>query len=89
MAICYRCGQPIIEPGARLLRKVKTGEWVRRRSKDGKALEVQVHHGRRVVCKRCARSIDAEFRRAELIQQGELVVAVVLILAALLYRFLR
>ena len=84
--ICYRCGQPIIEPGPRIRRKVRTGEWVRRRSKDNKAEQIQFHFGRRVVCRKCAVAIDWEFRRQELLQYGEFILAVVVLLAVILYR---
>ena len=67
MANCYVCGRPL-KPGSRALRrKVRTGEWLRRSRKDAPPTSVNVHFGMRVVCPWCARRIDRERARQELL----------------------
>lgn len=58
MAHCYFCGRQIKDKSQQLRRKVKTGEWVRKRFPKPRAHEVQTHYGMRIVCKNCAGYVD-------------------------------
>lgn len=42
----------------KLRRRVKTGEWIRKRYGKQTVEAVQYHYGRRIVCRRCARYCD-------------------------------
>ena len=68
MANCYICGRPLNESRYRLRRKVKTGEWIRRCYRIGKAVGVATRNGPRIVCKGCAKRIDWQDRRSERMQ---------------------
>lgn len=58
MANCYRCGC-IIAPGvAQFRRRIKTGEFERRRYANNRVSTVQTSFGMRVVCKQCAHILD-------------------------------
>lgn len=63
MANCYRCGRPIAGARYHLRRRVKTGEFERRRFAGTKAHTVQTHFGMRIVCVRCARALDLQAGR--------------------------
>ncbi|MEG4918831.1 hypothetical protein QUB12_38045 [Microcoleus sp. B7-D4] len=84
MANCYICGRPLNESRYRLRRHVKTGEWIRSDYRTGRISTVQRRFGTRIVCKGCAKRIDArDFRSAkwQWIQLGiALMVVLVLIL---------
>ena len=86
MANCYRCGSKI-EDGRQLRRRVKTGEWVRRRYPKISVSHVQTSFGMRVVCKWCASQIDRqEFRQAFKGHLGVVAALVGLVLFILLFR---
>ena len=88
MPNCFVCGSPL-KPGSRnLRRKVRTGEWLRRSRRDAPPTSVNVHFGMRVVCSWCARRIDREAARRELLQYAELGVAALVFLALLISRLL-
>lgn len=70
MAHCYRCGRLIDDTKLRVRRKVRTGGYERRRYGRGRADLVQSHYGMRVVCGRCARSIDFSEHRLRI--EGDL-----------------
>lgn len=88
MPNCFRCGREVPSSRHQLRRKVKTGEWLRRTYSKGKVSSVNVHFGLRVVCKTCARSIDREARKAELLQFWELGLALVVLALLLLLKAL-
>jgi predicted nucleic acid-binding Zn ribbon protein len=89
MSNCFLCGRPL-KPGSRhQRRKVKTGEWARRRYPGGPASSVTVRFGLRVVCGRCARVLNGEERRKEAAQYVELAVAVLVLLVGLVAQALR
>jgi len=87
MATCYRCGRPI-STSERVRRKVKTGEWMKRRFSSPKATSVTTRYGMRVVCSECAKVLDAPWTRHELLQYVELALAVGFIAAVILVRLL-
>jgi hypothetical protein len=72
----------------KLRRKVKTGEWIRRRYPNPNISALHIHWGIRVVCSPCARAIDREAARREWRQKLELVVAIGLLLVVILLRLL-
>lgn len=76
MANCYHCGQEI-EDGRQLRRRVKTGEWVRRRYPKTSVSHVQTSFGMRLVCKWCARQIDRREWRTTIL--GHLTVLIALV----------
>jgi len=86
MSQCYRCGKSIPPSRYQLRRKVKTGEWLRRNYAKDKVSSVNVHYGIRIVCKSCARSIDAEARRLELLKNWELGIALFVLLVLICMR---
>jgi predicted nucleic acid-binding Zn ribbon protein len=86
MANCYVCGRPISEGRLRLRRKVKTGEWVRRRYPKPHANELQTHYGMRVVCRNCARRIDQEKERDTILSHLHVILALVALIVFLLLR---
>jgi hypothetical protein len=88
MATCYRCGRPIPSTEFKLRRKVKTGETIRRRYPNPNISSLRTTFGIRVVCAVCARSIDREIARGETIQWLTLGVALVVLFALLLARFI-
>jgi len=85
MANCYICGRPLNESRTRFRRHVKTGEWVRSDYRYGKPSSIQKRFGSRIVCKGCAKRIDArDFRsaRSQWIQLG-LILGVIVVLLVL------
>lgn len=77
MANCYRCGRKI-EVGRQIRRRVKTGEWIRRRYPKTSVSLTQHSFGMRIVCKWCAGQIDrAEFKQR---LQSDIAVLVALVL---------
>lgn len=58
MAHCYICGRSIKDKSQQLRRKVKTGEWARKRYPKPRSQELQTHYGMRIVCKSCAKRED-------------------------------
>ena len=87
MATCYRCGRPIPSTGFKLRRKVKTGETIRRRYPNPNVSALQITYGIRLVCSSCARAIDREQARRELLQYVELGIALAALLALVLFRY--
>lgn len=83
MTHCYVCGREVPADSAHRRRKVRTGETVRLK---GGSRSASVRMGQRIVCRWCAKRIDAEERRKEMAQYAELGLAVLLLLAALLSR---
>jgi hypothetical protein len=86
MANCYICGNPIRDTRVRLRRKVKTGEWVRRRYPKPRANELQTHFGMRVVCRACARRIDLENERDTILSHLHVILALAALIVFLLLR---
>lgn len=74
--MCYLCGQRIVR-GRQLRRRVKTGEWVRRRYAQSRVSHVQTSFGMRIVCGWCARRIDRQDLRSA--WQGHLSVVLALL----------
>lgn len=86
MANCYHCGRQI-EEKLRIRRRVKTGEWLRRRYPKTSVSHVQTSYGMRIVCKWCARQIDVrEWRTAILGHVTVLLALFGMVLAVLLLR---
>jgi hypothetical protein len=83
MATCYLCGRRILNPGTKNRRTVKTGEWIRRRYVNGKVSILQVHYGKRVVCRWCAMGIDTRAAREERLELLKLAVALLVLFALL------
>lgn len=84
MANCYQCGRKI-EDGRHIRRRVKTGEWLRKRYPQTSVSHVQTSYGMRIVCKWCARQIDRrEWRTAFLGHLSVLLALVGLVLALVL-----
>ena len=83
MVHCYRCGMEI-EGKNYKRRKVKTGEWIRRRYPRKTVAALNVHYGLRIVCNRCARQIDLDYRRGELMEWLK-IAAALLVLFVFLY----
>ena len=86
MANCFVCGRSIPPGEPTQRRKVKTGEWARRRYPKPKITSVNTHFGIRVVCASCARRIDREFTRQDWLQLAELAVALVVLAVVLIAR---
>jgi len=84
MANCYRCGRPIEDPRYHLRRRVKTGGYERRRYGRGRVDTIQAHYGFRIVCPQCARSLDFQNHRLELIGHLQVILALVILVAVLL-----
>ena len=82
---CYVCGRPVPEGAPKSRRRVRTGETLRRPAK-ARFPTATFRFGMRVVCPWCARRIDAEKRREELVQYWELGIALALLLGTLLAR---
>jgi len=83
MANCYRCGRRI-EDGRHLRRRVKTGEWLRRRYPKTNVSHVQISYGMRIVCKWCAGQIDRRDWRRAMMEHLTVVVAIVGLVLAIL-----
>jgi len=58
MAKCYVCGNSIDPKSRQMRRRVKTGEWIRRRYPNSWVSHTQSSYGMRVVCRWCANRID-------------------------------
>lgn len=58
MSNCYRCGRRLPEVSLRRRRRIKTGEWVRRKYPRKRVDSLNVHYGMRIVCPLCAREMD-------------------------------
>lgn len=83
MANCYICGRKI-ENGRHLRRRVKTGEWLRRRYPKTSVSHFQITYGMRITCKWCIRQIDRSEWRAAVIGHLTVVFALVGLMLALL-----
>jgi predicted nucleic acid-binding Zn ribbon protein len=88
MANCYVCGRPIPKDHPHLRRKVKTGEWARRRYPKRTVSSVNIHYGIRIVCPDCARRIDRERTWQDWVQLAELALALIVLFAILVFHFL-
>lgn len=89
MSNCFLCGRPLTPGSRHPRRKVRTGEWARRRYPGGPASSVTVRFGMRVVCPRCRDVLDREARRREAVQYWELGIALLILIAGLVAQFLR
>jgi len=69
-------------------RKVKTGERISRRYPNPNINALHISYGIRRVCSPCARTIDREEARKELLKYVELGIALVFLAALVLYRLL-
>ncbi len=87
MTHCYVCGRPVPEGAPKSRRKVRTGETVRRPARARFPVPT-LRFGMRVVCPWCARRVDAERRREEIVQYVELGIALLLLAVVLFSRFL-
>ena len=87
MATCYRCGRPILSSDFKLRRKVKTGERISRRYPNPQISSQSITYGVRLVCSRCARSLDAEEARREWLHYLELAGALLLLAVVLFTRY--
>ncbi len=88
VANCYRCGCKV-EDGRQFRRRVKTGEWVRRRYPKTSVSHIQTSFGMRIVCKWCARQIDRQEWRRGLMGHLSVIFALVgLLLAGLLLHWI-
>lgn len=85
MANCYRCGRAI-EDDLRIRRRVKTGEWVRRRYPKSSVSHVQSTFGMRIVCKWCAGQIDRQELRVAFRGHMAALIALATLMVALLLR---
>ena len=88
MANCYLCGRPLNESRTRHRRRVKTGDWIRRDYKTGKAVSTQYRYGSRIVCLGCAKQIDAQDVRSERWRWIQLTLSLIVLFAVLLARWL-
>ena len=87
MATCYRCGRPIPSTEFKLRRRVKTGEWIRRRYPNPSISSLHIHYGIRLVCSSCARAIDFEAVRREMVKYVELGIALTFLAIALFLHY--
>lgn len=86
MSTCYRCGRTIPSADPHLRRKVITGQYERRSYPGRKVMSAQTTYGMRIVCRSCAHVIDrADFRRG-LLSHAELLIAIAILVAILIYR---
>lgn len=81
---CYICGRSIVDTKYKLRRKVKTGEFERRRYPHPKVSLVQSSYGMRIVCTRCAHALDQRIQRKALRDLAEIALASIALLIALL-----
>lgn len=84
MAHCYRCGCLIEGSRAYKRRRVKTGEWTRRRYPKQTIAAATTHYGWRIVCNRCARQIDLAYAKREFTEWMKLGIALIILFALLL-----
>jgi len=84
MANCFRCGSPILDDSRQIRRRVKTGGYERRRFSGSKVNTVQTHYGMRIVCSRCAKSLDREEYQRWLNGHLQVLAAVAVLLIVLL-----
>jgi hypothetical protein len=90
MSNCYLCGRPILDSQYHRRRKVKTGEYERRRYPNPKISAVQTTYGMRIVCAGCARMLDRQkIAKLWLEHLPVLVALAVLLLVILFSSFLR
>lgn len=87
MANCYLCG--CTTNGRQLRRRVKTGEFVRRRYPTTSVSHIQVSYGMRIVCPLCAKRLDRwELRLAWMGHASMLVALAGLVLGVLALQWL-
>jgi DNA-directed RNA polymerase subunit N (RpoN/RPB10) len=87
MATCYRCGRPIASTDFKLRRRVKTGERISRRYPNPSISSLHINYGIRLVCASCARAIDFEAARREMVKYVELGIALIFLAVALYLRY--
>ena len=68
-------------------RKIKTGERISRRYPNPNVNALHISYGIRLVCSPCAKMIDREEARKELLKYVELGAALLLLAILLLYRY--
>lgn len=83
MANCFRCGKHILDSRFQFRRRVKTGEFERRRYPGSKLSALQISFGIRIVCKNCARTIDIQRGRKELMAHLQVFAALIVLALAL------
>lgn len=83
MRYCYICGRAVPAPAPSVRRKVRTGE-AQRKCNRSRFPTATIRFGMRVVCPWCAKKIDVERRREELVQFVELGIALSLLAVVLL-----
>lgn len=88
MANCFLCGILIDSGRRQLRRRVKTGGIEQIRFGRDRAVSARTSYGMRIVCTRCAKSIDEAKRREVLLENWKLFGAVILLVAVALARML-
>lgn len=83
MRYCYICGRAVPAAAPSVRRKVRTGE-ARRKPNRSRFPTSTIRFGMRVVCPWCAKKVDAERRREELVQFVEVGIALPLLAVVLL-----
>ncbi len=78
MPNCYLCGRKISNDTRLIRRKVKTGEYVRKRYTPYRLSAIQSSFGMRIVCKSCASFLDKQAFRSELLSHVWVLAALVL-----------
>lgn len=81
MGFCYRCGTRLDPKGPQVRRLVPTGGWNRTGYLKAKSRTRQEFYGRRLVCIRCARTIDLERMWGERVAWLQVLIALVTMLA--------
>lgn len=66
MANCFLCGRKNPPDVRQVRRKVKTGEWIRKRYQSPRVNSTQSHFGMRIVCPSCAKFLDRQQIKSEL-----------------------
>lgn len=82
MANCYKCGRKLKED-RHLRRRVKTGEWHRKRYSPSRVSHAQVSYGMRIVCKSCAKQIERQEWRSSLAGHASVVLALLVLLVVI------
>ena len=83
MANCYRCGRPILDTRYHLRRRLRTGDWERRRYLRPKSRVVETRYGMRVVCTRCAHILDRQAYRLTTEGHWQVIVALIVLFIVL------
>ncbi|MBS1703679.1 MAG: hypothetical protein JST12_18595 [Armatimonadetes bacterium] len=85
MAHCYLCGSELPSHVHHVRRKVKTGEHVRKRYPRSGISATQSSYGMRIVCKRCARFLDRQDLKRDLMREWLVGLALIILILLFLY----